>query len=129
MKRFLSLLVLFVLLSVSAVAETDLSALSFDDLVSLQRKLSLEIMSRPEWKETTVPAGEYTVGEDIPAGVYSITAIEWMAAITYKKPNAYVKDSFVISKGESVNKINLPEGTTIVIDHKVIFAPSKGLDF
>ena len=62
MKKIFSLIValLFILLfSVTAAADTNLSEMSYDDLLTLQKELVNEIMSRPEWKEVEVPAGQY----------------------------------------------------------------------
>ena len=78
MKKVLSLLlVLCLLLPALAVAESiDLSALSFDQLIQLREQITRELTSRPEWKEVTVPIGLWKVGEDIPAGHWTITAAD-----------------------------------------------------
>ena len=78
MKKFLSLLlVLCLLLPALAIAEViDLSALSFDQLIQLRQRISQELTTRPEWKEVTVPQGVWEVGEDIPAGHWTISAVK-----------------------------------------------------
>ena len=72
MKRFISVLLLLCLLNVQAIAEIDLSGLTFDELVELRQKCQLEMMSRSEWKEVQVPQGVWEVGKDIPAGDWII---------------------------------------------------------
>ena len=74
-KKCILILTIVVLLSIflsSAVAEINLSSLTYKELLMLRDQLSKELMTRPEWKEVTVPAGDWIVGKDIPAGVYSI---------------------------------------------------------
>lgn len=74
MKRILSVVLVLMLLTPAAMADVDLSALSFDELVALRQQVNQEITKRPEWKEVTVPAGLWKVGEDIPAGKWTISA-------------------------------------------------------
>ena len=69
MKKLIALvLVILSLIPMVAFADVELGGMSFDELVSLNGKLLKEIVSRPEFKEVTVPTGSYKVGEDIPAG-------------------------------------------------------------
>lgn len=76
MKKIFSLLLaLALLLPAMASTEIDLSALSFADLVALRQQISQELITRPEWKEVTVPQGVWKVGEDIPAGHWTIIPI------------------------------------------------------
>lgn len=51
----------------------DLSGLSFDELVALKTKIDLAIWNSQEWQEVTVPQGVWVVGEDIPAGTWTVT--------------------------------------------------------
>ncbi len=86
MKRFLAILVLVLLVVSSAAAEDiDLSGLSFDQLVQLQSRITMEMMQRDEWQEVTVPAGVYMVGRDIPAGKWEVTATQFLSYLTYGK--------------------------------------------
>lgn len=50
----------------------NLSALSYDELVALKDRINLAMWQSAEWQEVTVPIGLYVVGEDIPAGHWSI---------------------------------------------------------
>lgn len=73
MKRLFVLLLAAIFLSGSAAADpVDLSGMSFDDLVALRDQLNLAIWNSQEWQEVTVPAGLWIVGQDIPAGHWSI---------------------------------------------------------
>lgn len=75
MKKLVALLLIcFLLPSVALADSIDLSALSFDELVQLRQQIAQELTTRPEWKEVTVPIGIWKVGEDIPAGHWTISA-------------------------------------------------------
>lgn len=53
--------------------EIDLSGMSFEELQDLQLKLTQAIWESDGWQEVRVPAGVYQVGEEIPAGKWTIT--------------------------------------------------------
>lgn len=76
MKKALSLfLCIAISLSVSfAVADVDISGLSYDELVELVNKAQMEMMKSDKWQEVLVPEGIYQVGKDIPAGHWTISA-------------------------------------------------------
>ena len=57
---------------VCAYAEVDLSSMSYDELVELKDKINLAIWESAEWQEVTVPQGIWIVGEDIPAGTWTL---------------------------------------------------------
>lgn len=52
----------------------DISGLTYDQLLALQKEVQAALWASPEWKEIRVPAGVYRIGEEIPAGRYAITA-------------------------------------------------------
>ena len=89
MKRIISLFlvatVLFILPAISLSEGFDLSSLSFDDLKALEKQIIKEMVSRPEFKEVTVPLGVYKVGEDIPAGKWTITGFDGAGKVTWGK--------------------------------------------
>lgn len=73
MKRFLAFLFALFLAAPVAVAEDiDLSGLTYAQLVALKDRINLAMWQSGEWQEVTVPQGVYVVGEDIPAGHWSI---------------------------------------------------------
>lgn len=77
MKRILSaVLALLLLLPALALAEIDLSGLSYKELVALKDRINLAMWESEEWQRVTVPQGVYRVGEDIPAGHWTITAAD-----------------------------------------------------
>lgn len=75
MKKLLCvLLALLILFPVAAAADENRFAFcSLDELYQIRKELNSEIMSRYSWEEVTVPAGFYVVGEDIPAGHWTIS--------------------------------------------------------
>lgn len=130
MKRFVLIFLAAVLLAGCACAESNLSSMSYDDLIALQKSVTAEIMTRPEWKEVKVPAGEWIIGEDIPAGYYSVTALEWFVTLEYyPNKNDTFYDYFEISANETLGKFKFTDGMKIVLSKDCIFAPPKGLGF
>ena len=74
MKKLITVvLILALLIPAAALADLpDISGLSFDELAQLIRTAKWALWACPEWKEVEVPAGVYKIGEDIPAGRWSI---------------------------------------------------------
>ena len=73
MKKLVCLLVILAVISAAALAEVDLSGMSFSELAALRDKCQMEMMKRDEWQQVTIPAGIWKVGEDIPAGHWVFT--------------------------------------------------------
>lgn len=63
-----------------------ISEMTFKELIYLRQKINLELFSRDEWQEVTVPHGVYFVGRDIPAGTWTV-----------KCGSAYINDRFSAS--------------------------------
>lgn len=141
----LSLLILF---PVSVHAdENRFASFSLDELYQIRKELNSEIMSRYSWEEVTVPAGFYVIGEDIPAGHWTISySPGTYAYIEYFKETdetgKQVRDSFVnyyyetlcdpenematIAKIQEID-LELKEGYYFVIHYDpVIFKPYTG---
>ena len=139
MKRLLSVLLILCLLPIFALADFDLSALSFAELKALQTQLNTELVNRPEWKEVTVPKGYYVIGEDIPEGTYSITLKDkkgscyigvWGYAVKdYKTNGGLIYNLLLMSDDNTIGRIVLKAGWTIEFSNSVIMQPPKGLDF
>lgn len=74
MKKILSVILTFALLIPAACfgEEIDLSGYSFAELAALRDRIQMEMMTRDEWQEVTVPAGLWEVGVDIPAGAWLV---------------------------------------------------------
>lgn len=84
MKRFLSLLLVFMLIVPAYAESIDLSGFSYDELVALKDRINLAMWQSEEWQEVTVPEGIWEVGKDIPAGHWTITVKgKGSATITY----------------------------------------------
>ena len=132
MKKLICI-ILILCLPVIAVAETDLTSMSYDALVNLQRSLTTEIMSRPEWKSVTVPAGTWLIGTDIPAGSYSLSSkragvVVWRRAIDdYSDNGLYYNE--IIREDEPCGKIILTKGMVLVNSGEVVFSPPLSLGF
>lgn len=75
-KMICAILTLAIFLAVTAAAfadGVDLSSLTWEELLELKAAITLEQWSRDEWEEVEVPQGVWVVGEDIPAGKWTIT--------------------------------------------------------
>ena len=137
MKRIIAcLLFVAIMLSIPfALADVDLSGMSFDELIDLQSQLTSEILSRSEWKEIRVPVGTYEVGVDIPAGAYTVT-------IKQGSTNLFVKDAVTgytihnlalytsFADRNIIKKLVLEEGNIVEITFAAVyFSPYTGLGF
>jgi len=73
MKRFFALLLVFLSLAGTVYADTiDLSGMTYDELIALKAKINIAIWNSQEWQEVEVPQGVWKVGEDIPAGHWTV---------------------------------------------------------
>ena len=81
-------------------------------------------------KEVTVPIGVYVVGEDIPAGTYTIKSTgRYFYYSVYTDTGSPLAYGSILAE-ECVGKITLENGYTVEIEYSpVIFAPYKGLGF
>lgn len=136
MKKLIALILVFAcLMPVIAVADLDLSGYSFDDLIDLQRQITAEILSRPEWKEVTVPAGDWVVGTDIPAGSYGIRndSSTVNLSVWKREVNDYTDNGLLynelIRKGGTFGKIILKDGWIVSIGSPLVFTPPLSLGF
>lgn len=110
----------------------DLQSMSDDELVSLRDAINAELASRNfQEKEVTVPPGRYKVGEDIPAGTYTVSKTGAMPAMvtTYTSSGDYDL-VYNISADTPIGKLQLAEGQSIEISYdSVLFSPYKGIGF
>lgn len=134
MKKLLCVLLMVCLIPFAVLAETDLKSMSYDELIRLNQAVEREIMSRPEWKEVSVPGGVWRVGEDIPAGTYSIKTDKRSANFfVWKRAKDDYSDgglvyNELIRKDEPYGKVTLTDGMVVECD-AVIFAPPMTLGF
>ena len=126
MKRLLcAVLVASLFLPVFAFAEMDIKSLSTEELISLRLFIVQELMDRGEMKSVTVPAGEYIIGEDIPAGSYSVTTDQILVTLVIGEFDRM----YVISPDSPIGKITLKEGDKIQFSSIVFLAKYAGLSF
>ena len=147
-KRIIALVLALILIAPAALADVDLSGMTFEELLELQRQVTAAIWASDGWQEVTVPTGVYEVGVDIPAGYWTIRPIDGDTAIVkwgdvlneirtdtaWSECTIFVREQITsptdsYSKYNSVESVswNVFEGTYIVIeDGAVIFTPFTG---
>lgn len=145
------MLTLLLLLSVALAESIDLSSLSFDELVLIVNKAQLEMMKSDRWQEVEVPPGTYLVGQDIPAGKWTISVydssyvdfeigssikdngeIDLIPSINeYKHITLKGKSNFLYEQGDTTSySLDLKEGWYVVITTgSIIFSPYTGNNF
>ena len=85
MKKLIAVtLVIAMFLSTAALADLpDISGLSYEELVHLKDQINLAMWNSQEWQEVEVPAGVWTIGEDIPEGYWTVTPKDCIIAFWY----------------------------------------------
>lgn len=125
MKKALCLIVLLCAVPLFAMGAENLADLTIDQLIRLKTDILAELMVREEIKEVNVPAGEYIVGQDIPAGNYTVTTDSALCMI---QVNVYEK-MHTLSRGEQIGKLVLNNGDQVSIIGNCVFAIYQGLGF
>lgn len=140
MKRLLTLVLIVILLTVPfALAASDLSAMSVEQLIKLRTQIEAELISRNEVKSFSVPQGTYIAGEDFPAGTYKVildgTPMLPMSVLTVNDPSDQfgVGDMYSISPStgaSEVGKLVLKEGFIIEVNgSNLLFTVYTGISF
>lgn len=140
-------LALILAMSVTAAAEIDLSGMSWQELIDLRAAVTMEQMSRDEWQEVEVPQGVWKVGEDIPAGKWTIkctvgsrTGISWGDKLdesgadiswdghVYEFEGVYNPNSKYYSAGDRTElELELKDGWYVIIESSsATFTPFTG---
>ena len=127
-KTILVLAFIFCLsIQVSAEEKVDLSGLSLEELQALQSQVNQALWECDGWQEVEVPVGVYKVGEDIPAGRWTVSRA--YDKYTYLRVgNAYDNGevhSYTFTEDlETDSNITVDDGQYIEISHyPVIFTP------
>ena len=137
MKKILALVVLLAILVTTAasadsldVEHVDLTSLSFDELTVLQIRIGDEMVKRPEWFPTEIPAGIWVVGEDLPAGKYSIELPDdvtvaqfrvWGAKIgDYSANGGLVYSIWLKESNKYIGKVILEDGYVLELENKLM---------
>ena len=82
MALVLSILVLLAgFTTAMAVGTIDFSGYSLEELLEISSDLADEIASRPGGKKIVLGAGQYKIGESLPAGVYSVNVNEYLSQV------------------------------------------------
>ena len=144
MKRFICIVLCFLFIPLIAFADIDLSTYTLDQLESLRKLVSAEILSRSEWSEVVVHPGFYIVGEDIPAGHWTIKYYNDDTSLIYyfekpdetgRQPDYYYSYYSADIANQDNNPVlyyseidlELKEGYYLTVDiGSVIFSPFNG---
>lgn len=151
MKKLITIiLILALFMPAAALADVDLTGMTYEELVKLKDQINLAIWNSQEWQEVTVPVGLWTIGEDIPAGHWSICLKEDspqnFVAFTYtdlldesgkdagNRFDAKIyyygqlgKPGYKDGKYADSIDIELKEGTYLIVEYgPVIFTPYAG---
>ena len=113
MKKPLAL-ILIVALAVPAIAlaDIDLSGMTFDELVTLREQLNLAIWNSQEWQEVTVPAGVWEIGKDIPAGHWTVRPVDGVF-MTF-----WYGDQLNSAKTDKADRWNYDTGAYLILSSK-----------
>ena len=122
----------------------DLSGMSYEELVELKDQINLAIWQSDEWQEVEVPQGVWKVGEDIPAGHWTIKAAEgaWVdirigsklkegGTKVETRTSAQITSpsyhGFDANKDKSEWSVEVKDGVYILVESgKAIFTPYAG---
>lgn len=134
MKKALSLVLITLLLFSTpfTLAETDLSEMSFEELVALRQEIDLLLFASDEYKQVTVPQGKYTVGVDIPAGTYSLSGDAAMVEIFLDSSESSKMSAglYGVTEDRPVAKLVLEDGWIVSVSiGNVVFTTYTGLGF
>lgn len=128
MKKVVMLVLALVMVGAVALAEVDLSGMTFDELVALRKQVDQAIWASDGWQEVEVPGGEYEVGPEIPAGKWTVSADSLLTMMevysSEEKKGSFdgLIDSKVLSNNEPYN-VTLKEGQYVTLSDAVTFKP------
>lgn len=128
MKKLLSVVLVLALLAVPAFAE-DYASMTDDELWAANKAIQAELWARSITKDgVTIPKGTYTIGEDIPIGIYRVEIPEggWSVLLS-----VYTEDGdekmFSVNEDSPIGKLDLNGYTSIEFSDNVIFKAYTGL--
>ena len=124
MKKILTVILLVVLTCSVAYAEMNLSSMTTEELIALQTSITKELMDRGAMKSASIPAGEYVIGKDIPAGDYSISTTQVLVTVIYGDFNMYV-----VTPDDGVGKVSLKDGDSFQCSSTITLTKYAGLTF
>ena len=141
MKKFVSFALAFAALCSPVCAEApafDFSGLTLDQLISIQQQITSKMWETDEWQEVEVPVGVYRIGQDIPAGHWTIsrksrsTMLVWGSALDESKTDiaSGCTYSYELVDGDNISSVSweLTEGSYLVINNApAVFTPFAGI--
>lgn len=136
MKKVVMLVLALVLVGAVALAEVDLTGMSYEELVALRDQLDKTIWAMDEWEYVQVPGGDYDIGVDIPAGRWTLVGVDSYSSFEVYQSRD-VKDNYsydILYESLDHNQhynITLEDGQYIEISGLIAFQPylSAGLRF
>ena len=147
MKRLIAITLILAMVPAAALSDLpDISDLTYEELVQLKDQINLAMWNSSEWQEVFVPEGVWIVGEDIPAGHWTIRiASERQSFYIYvfdkiddleKKPafGSRLYQEKIASPGYGLSGEVTPESTDFILEEgwyftcygPVIFTPYAG---
>ena len=111
-----------------------LPTLTDEDLDRLETFVEFEIKKRnlSELKSVTqdhvtVQPGQYRIGADIPAGVYTITPNGYTSMLTIYDADGMLVTMYSVGNGTSVGRLELADGQRVdIVGDSVTFKPYAG---
>lgn len=131
MKRVALLVLVILLVGSLAVAEVDLSGMTYDEMVELRDQLDKAIWASDGWQYVQVPGGDYDVGVDIPAGRWTLVGVDSYSSFQVYKSRELKDDYSFDTLYESLDhnqhyNITLEDGQYIEISGTIAFQPYLG---
>lgn len=127
MKKVLCVLLVLALVGAAAYAAIDLSGMSFEELLDLRAQVDAALWASDGWQEVTVPMGVYYVGEDIPAGRWTVDGQGNTVTVTIFSGDEEYWDTFYwLDSTDTTANINLKRGQRVEIASVVVFKPYTG---
>lgn len=126
----LSLIDIVCMIEANATVMNELSQLNTNEIAVMEMLLEREIQRRSDFsKEVVVPMGEYIVGEDIPAGIYTVVTGDGYCNLEVYSNGKKIYD-YDSLESKTIGKLTLKDGQTVHIKYdSVTFSPYKGLGF
>lgn len=148
MKKILPLILALLCFAGVASAEANaLSGMNYEELVALKDRINLAIWNSKEWQEVEVPKGVWVIGQDIPAGKWTIkaadgltTMMEWGDVLDesgnglswsgriYEMELLYSVNYEYYEKGKSTEVTwDLKDGQYFIVEYGIaVFSPYSG---
>ena len=101
-----------------------LASRSADDLIRLQRELLSLVVLSPDCESVCLPAGIWTIGEDLPAGTWDVSCAKDSCSFRYYKDAVTFGRSWIsLAPRREPKRMDLKEGWQLFLDGPVDFSP------